>query len=194
MLWISFFLLTNAACKSICNVDVEMLLFFHPTCKYSQPCEFNVILGFQNKSQVVQSNCEFWQNACSHKVLPQITLLLMCKLSVPVTAMSSVANIMTKSFCCFWKYDRSSGHRFFHNTLSESLSRLLHTSSLHPPMELVKPVRIYGSCSLAFMMKVTVWYVVSDTHKVMTVLVLVVLAVVLPELTQLLPLLHYPGV
>jgi len=74
---------------------------------------------------------------------------------VPVTAMSSVANIMTKSFCCFWKYDRSSGHRFFHNTLSESLSRLLHTS-LHPPMELVKPVRIYGSWSLAFMMKVTV--------------------------------------
>jgi hypothetical protein len=46
-------------------------------------------------------------------------------------------------------------------------------------------VGIYGSLSLLFMTKVMVWDVVSDTHNVVTTLIIAVVVLVLLELTDL---------
>jgi hypothetical protein len=64
-----------------------------------------------------------------------------------------LANIMTKSSCCFCK--RNSGHRYLYNGLPEiwvDCHILIYT---HCP-ELMKSVRSHGSLSLLFMMKVMV--------------------------------------
>ncbi len=50
--------------------------------------------------------------------------------------------------------------------------------------EVMKLVDSHGSSLLLFMMKVMVGYFVSDTHKVITVFILVMLVLVLLELTE----------
>ncbi len=80
-------------------------------------------------------------------------------------------NVMTKSSCCFWKCKRNSGHRYLHNGLPEiwvDCHILVYT---HCP-ELMKSVKSHGSLSLLFMMKLMVWHFVSDSHKVMTILII----------------------
>jgi hypothetical protein len=57
-------------------------------------------------------------------------------------------------------------------------------ANLHPLLEAEKSVGCSCSWSLAFMVKVIVWYFVSDIYKFMTTVSLIVLVLVLLEWTE----------
>ncbi len=61
-------------------------------------------------------------------------------------------------------------------------------SFLHQHQELIKFVGSHGSLLLLFMTKVMAWHFLSDTQKVMTALIHVMLILILLELTGQLPL------
>ncbi len=54
----------------------------------------------------------------------------------------------------------------------------------NPHWELIKAAGSHGSSSLIFMIRVMVWHIMSDTSKVVTVLILVVLILILLEMTD----------
>jgi len=72
---------------------------------------------------------------------------------------------------CFQKHSRNSWCWLVYNCLSLVLSRVLY-GSLQPLLEAGEIRGEYCSSSEPFMMKLMVWYFVSDTHKVIAALVL----------------------
>jgi hypothetical protein len=85
-----------------------------------------------------------------------------------------LANILTESFHWFWKLDKHSGHRLYNSSLKfwADYCLLIYTH----PWELMKSLGSQGRVSWLFMLKVMVWHFVSDTHKVMTAFIFVMLA------------------
>jgi len=93
-----------------------------------------------------------------------------------------LANIVTESSCCFWKGNRSSGHRFciiLCPTFWADHSIFFYTHH----QELAKSLVSQCSSSLLFMIKVMVWHFVSDSHKVMTALIVVLCSIAIAEIS-----------
>jgi hypothetical protein len=85
-----------------------------------------------------------------------------------------LANILTESFHWFWKWDKHSGHRLYNSSLKLWADYCLRIYT--HPWELMKSLGSQGRVSWLFMLKVMVWHFVSDTHKVMTAFIFVMLA------------------
>jgi hypothetical protein len=93
-----------------------------------------------------------------------------------------LANITSESSHCFRKGKRNSGHRLcimVCPSLWEYCYMLIYTRC----WELMNSVGSHGSLSLPFMMKVMVCHFVSDSHEVMTALIVVLPIIVVVEIS-----------
>ncbi len=93
-----------------------------------------------------------------------------------------LANIMSESSHCFQKGNRNSGRRLcimFCPSFWEDYYMLIYTHC----WELMNSVGGHGSLSPPFMMKVMVCHFVSDSHEVMTVLIVVLPIIVVVDIS-----------
>jgi hypothetical protein len=93
-----------------------------------------------------------------------------------------LANIMSESSHCFWKGNRNSGHRLcimVCPSFWEDYYMLIYTHC----WELMNSVGSHGSSSLPFVMKVMVCHFVSDSHEVMTALIVMLPLIVVVEIS-----------
>jgi len=93
-----------------------------------------------------------------------------------------LANITSESSHCFWKSNRNSGRRLcimVCPSFWEDYYMLIYTHC----WELMNSVGSHGSLSLPFVMKVMVCHFVSDSHEVMTALIVVLPIIVVVEIS-----------
>jgi len=93
-----------------------------------------------------------------------------------------LANIMSEFSHCFWKGNRNSGRRLcimVCPSFWEDYYMLIYTHC----WELMNSVGSYGGFSLPFMMKVMVCHFVSNSHEVMTALIVVLPLIVVVEIS-----------
>jgi hypothetical protein len=93
-----------------------------------------------------------------------------------------LANITSESSHCFRKGNRNSGHRLcimVCPSFWEDYYMLIYTHC----WELMNSVGSHGSSSMPFVMKVMVCHFVSDSHEVMTALIVVLPSIVVVEIS-----------
>ncbi len=93
-----------------------------------------------------------------------------------------LANITSESSHCFWKGNRNSGRRLcimVCPSFWEDYYMLIYTHC----WELMNSVGSHGSLSLPFVMKVMVCHFVSDSHEVMTALIVMLPIIVVVEIS-----------
>jgi hypothetical protein len=84
---------------------------------------------------------------------------------------AELVNVLTESSHCFQECFRSSGLRCLYNGFAQKFGWI----TVYLSMPTVRSWwSQWGSLSLLFMMKLMVWHVVSNTHKVMTISVVVI--------------------
>ncbi len=111
---------------------------------------------------------------CLHLALPSVDSLF--------DTFVKLANITSESSHCFRKGNRNSGHRLcimVCPSFWEDYYMLIYTHC----WELMNTVGSHGSLSLPFVMKVMVCCFVSDSHEVMTALIVVLPIIVVVEIS-----------
>jgi len=93
-----------------------------------------------------------------------------------------LTNITSKSSHCFWKCNRNSRHKLCIMVCPSSWEDYYMLIYTHC-WELMNLVHSHSSSSLRFVMKVMVCHFVSDSHEVMTALIVVLPLIVVVEIS-----------
>jgi hypothetical protein len=120
------------------------------------------------------------------KYMPWLSVKMVCFLQAlryfRVFLLYSLASIMSESSHCFRKGNRNSGRRLcimVCPSFWEDYYMLIYTHC----WELMNSVDSHGSLSLPFVMKVMVCHFVSNSHEVMTALIVVLPLIVVVEIS-----------
>ncbi len=139
-------------------------------------------VSYENRGVLHWHLYDFLQKHAEWLNQPKYSLCLCCAINCNSEKILVVANITSESSHCFRKGNRNSGRRLCIMVCPSFWGDYYILIYTHC-WELMNSVGSHGSSSLPFVMKVMVCHFMSDSHEVMTALIVVLPLIVVVEIS-----------